>query len=66
MVRCPILDEVKREIERLKDEIKVLRAMIYKQCPKCGSRLEERELKHEKRIKCPKCDYLHVIFYREE
>ena len=65
MARCPVFEEVRREIERLKEEIKALQAAAYKQCPICHSRLAERETEHEKLLVCPKCGYAHAVYYKE-
>jgi len=65
MARCPILDEVRREIERLKEEIRALHAAAYKQCPICHSKIAERETEHEKILVCPKCGYVNAVYYKE-
>jgi len=62
--RCPILEEVKREIERLKEEVKALHAATFKQCPNCHSKLTERETESEKLLVCPKCGYAHAVYYK--
>jgi len=50
----------------LKEEIRSLQAMVYKKCPKCHAKLEERETESYKAVKCCRCDYMHVIYFKEE